>query len=147
MSKLLFKNIDETMNKLKLTGRNLGRISSLGSVVLVQAMNCIHFVKPPNLKLKTWPKQLLGYLPLAFELPNETHTFSTYSEMWRNWNIFVTGLTKKIMPFKNRQKFERKPFWIGFHWGGNFNGRKILSECDIEYWQILIWIWKNEKFE
>jgi hypothetical protein len=32
-------------------------------------MNCTHFVKQPNLKLKTWPKQLLGFLPLAFELP------------------------------------------------------------------------------
>ncbi len=32
-------------------------------------MNCAHFIKQPNLKLKTWPKQLLGFLLLAFELP------------------------------------------------------------------------------
>jgi hypothetical protein len=32
-------------------------------------MNYTHFVKQPNLKLKTRPKQLLGSLPLAFELP------------------------------------------------------------------------------
>jgi hypothetical protein len=25
--------------------------------------------KQPNLKLKTWTKQLLGYLPIAFALP------------------------------------------------------------------------------
>jgi hypothetical protein len=37
--------------------------------VFVQAMNSKHFVKRPNLKLKTQPKQLLGSLPLAFELP------------------------------------------------------------------------------
>ena len=34
-------------------------------------MNCTHFVKQPNLKLKTWPKLLLGFLPLAFELPGK----------------------------------------------------------------------------
>jgi hypothetical protein len=28
-----------------------------------------YIAKRPNLKLSTWPKQLLGYLPLAFELP------------------------------------------------------------------------------
>ncbi len=39
------------------------------SFVLVQAKNYTHFVKQPNLKLKTRPKQLLGSLPLAFELP------------------------------------------------------------------------------
>jgi hypothetical protein len=33
-------------------------------------MNYTHIVKQPNLKLKTRPKQLLGYLPLAFELPS-----------------------------------------------------------------------------
>ncbi len=37
--------------------------------MFVEAMNCIHFVKQPNLKLKTQPKQLLGSLPLAFMLP------------------------------------------------------------------------------
>jgi hypothetical protein len=35
----------------------------------MQAMNYIHFVKQPNLKLKTRPKQPLDSLPLAFELP------------------------------------------------------------------------------
>ncbi len=32
-------------------------------------MHCTHFVKQPNLELKTRPKQLLSSLPLAFELP------------------------------------------------------------------------------
>jgi hypothetical protein len=44
--------------------------SSLDSAVFVLAMNCIHFVKQPNLILKTWYKQLLGFLPLVFELPD-----------------------------------------------------------------------------
>jgi len=36
--------------------------SSLDSAVFAQAMICTHFVKRPNLKLKTRPKQLLGSL-------------------------------------------------------------------------------------
>jgi hypothetical protein len=43
-------------------------ISSLDSAVFVWATNCTHFVKQPNLKLKTRQKQLLGSLPLPFEL-------------------------------------------------------------------------------
>ncbi len=53
------------MDKLKLTGLNLAKFSSLDLSVFVQAMNCTHFVKQNNLKLKTRPKQLLGFLPLA----------------------------------------------------------------------------------
>ncbi len=57
------------MDKLKLTWQNLGRVvKSLDSAMFVQAMNYTHFVKQPNLKLKTQSKQLLGSLPLAFEL-------------------------------------------------------------------------------
>ncbi len=37
-------------------------------------MKYTHFVKQPNLKLKTRPKQLLGSLPLSFELPNVVHS-------------------------------------------------------------------------
>jgi hypothetical protein len=33
-------------------------------------MNCTHFVKQPNLKLRTSARKLLGYLPLAFKLPD-----------------------------------------------------------------------------
>ncbi len=35
----------------------------------------MNFVKQPNLKLKTWLKQLLGFLPLAFELPRQKDIF------------------------------------------------------------------------
>ncbi len=38
-------------------------------------MNCTHFVKQPNLKLKTRHKQLLGFLPLALELPAGAHVW------------------------------------------------------------------------
>jgi hypothetical protein len=58
------------MDKLKLTGLNLDRVfnSRLGRACIDQAI--VHITKQPNLKLKTQPKQLLGYLPLAFALPD-----------------------------------------------------------------------------
>jgi len=54
------------MDKLKLTGRNLGRVFNcrLGRACIGHAI--VHVTKQPNLKLKTRPKQLLGSLPLAF---------------------------------------------------------------------------------
>jgi hypothetical protein len=57
------------MDKLKLIGRNLGRVvhSRLGCTCIGHAI--VHTTKQPNLNLITRPKQLLGYLPLAFALP------------------------------------------------------------------------------
>jgi hypothetical protein len=50
------------MDKLKLIGRNLGRVfdSRLGHACKGHAIE--HVTKQPNLKLKTRPKQLLGSL-------------------------------------------------------------------------------------
>ncbi len=57
------------MDKLKLKGRNLGRVfkSRLGCFGIDKELYT--FLKQPNLKLKTRPKKLLGYLLLAFKLP------------------------------------------------------------------------------
>jgi hypothetical protein len=57
------------MDKLKLTGQNLGRVfhSRLRRTCIGHAI--VHITKQPNFKLKTGPKQLLGSLPLAFMLP------------------------------------------------------------------------------
>jgi hypothetical protein len=64
--------ISQTMDKIKLTGQNLGRVfnSRLGCACIRNVI--VHITKQPNLKLKTWPKQLLGSLPLAFVLPEQT---------------------------------------------------------------------------
>ncbi len=57
------------VDKLQITGQNLGRVYyfKYGRV------HAVHFirlgVKLPNLKLKTWPKQVLGSLPLDITLP------------------------------------------------------------------------------
>ncbi len=59
------------MDKLKLTGLNLSRVfhSRLGCACIYHAI--VHITKQPSVKLKTWPKQLLGSLPLAFALPGQ----------------------------------------------------------------------------
>ncbi len=56
------------MDKLKLTGQNLGRVFHC-KIHTCKVHAIVHITKQPNLKLKTPPKQLLGYLPLAFALP------------------------------------------------------------------------------
>jgi len=57
------------MDKLKLIGYNLGCVfnSRARHACICRALACI--AEWPNLKLKTRPKQLLGYLLLAFALP------------------------------------------------------------------------------
>jgi hypothetical protein len=51
---------------------NLGRVinSRLGRACICHAV--AYVTKQPNLKLKTRPKQLLGYLPLAFVLSTKS---------------------------------------------------------------------------
>jgi hypothetical protein len=57
------------MEKLQLTGRNLGRVYNLRNGCL-HAMHLLYYgVKLSNLKLKTRPKQLLGSLSLDMALP------------------------------------------------------------------------------
>jgi hypothetical protein len=49
---------------------------------------CSHEAKLPNLMLKTWPEQLLSFLPLDIMLPGITDGFMYYSLM----NINDIGL-------------------------------------------------------
>ncbi len=50
------------MDKLQLTGQNLGRILNFRSGHLHAATFLVLTVKLANLQFKTWPKQLLGSL-------------------------------------------------------------------------------------
>jgi hypothetical protein len=58
------------MAKLQLTGQNLGQVFTFRRGHLHAATFSVLSVKPPILQLKTWPKQLLGSLPLVIALPN-----------------------------------------------------------------------------
>ncbi len=61
-------------------GQTLAYRTSLGRVFNFRS-DCIHHTmhlrpgvaKQPNLELKTWPKQLLGSLPLVITLPLEPY--------------------------------------------------------------------------
>ncbi len=57
------------MDKLQLTGRNLGRVFNSRSGCINAMHLCCYEAKQPKVKLKTRPKQLLGSLPIAFVLP------------------------------------------------------------------------------
>ncbi len=56
------------MDKLKLTGRNLGRVYN-SKLRHAYAIALAYITNWPNVKLKTRPKPVLGSLPLAFALP------------------------------------------------------------------------------
>jgi hypothetical protein len=60
------RNMIGAMDKLQLTGRNLGRVFNSRSGCMCALHLSGYKTKWPNLKLSTRPKQLLGYLPLAF---------------------------------------------------------------------------------
>ncbi len=60
------------MDKLQLTGQNLGGVFNFRSGHLHSGHLWCYPVKLPNLKLKTRPKQLLGFLPLDIALPDGT---------------------------------------------------------------------------
>jgi len=61
------------MDKLQATGQNLGRVfNSRSGRVHAMQLQCPE-AKLTNLKLKTWPKQLLCYLPLEIALNAYSH--------------------------------------------------------------------------
>jgi hypothetical protein len=61
-----------TMDKLKLTGRALGRVYNFRSGCMCTIHLLLGVAIQPNLELKTQPKLVLGSLPLAFTLPAVT---------------------------------------------------------------------------
>jgi hypothetical protein len=93
------------MDKLKLTGRTLGRVFNSRRVCM-HAMHLLSSVAiQPNLELKTQPKQLLGYLPLDIALPIIVY----YSFQFKLFSLIT-----KFQPPKGNQKltgykeFDRK---------------------------------------
>jgi len=69
---------------LQLTGQNLGRVFNFRSGHLHVAHLWCYQVKLPNLKLKTRPKQPLGYLPLDFAFPIFLLSLKTSAKHFRN---------------------------------------------------------------
>jgi hypothetical protein len=67
---ILYCLLVKTVDKLQLTGQNLGRVFNFRSGHLHFATFLSFSVKLPNLHMKTQPKQLLGSLPLVIALPH-----------------------------------------------------------------------------
>ncbi len=77
---LRYTAITWAMDKLKLTGRALGQVLNFRSGCMHHTMHLRPGVaKPPNLELKTRPKELLGSLPLVIVLPAWADFYPNYS--------------------------------------------------------------------
>ncbi len=117
------------MEKLELTGRNLGRVfNSRSGCVGVMQLHCSE-TKLPNLMLKTRPKQLLGSLPLDIALPGSF------------WGVILAFCFRLILFRSNA--FEvltmfRKKIWQTFlvfiYWY-----HRIKTDKKIEYRSKLKW--------
>ncbi len=63
------------MEKLQLTGKNLGQVFNFRSGCFHADTFLMSSEKMPNLQLKIWPKQLLVSLQLVIALPRLLHVF------------------------------------------------------------------------
>jgi hypothetical protein len=76
----VFTDISQNIHeqKLKLTGQNLGLVFNSRSGRMLTTRLLPSLPKLPALKLNTRPKQLLGYLPLAFSLTKTADRLSPF---------------------------------------------------------------------
>ncbi len=65
------KTLNKAIDKLQPRGLNLGRVFNYRCGCASTQMNKCTSWKQPNLQLKTWPKKVLGSLPLAFVFPSK----------------------------------------------------------------------------
>jgi hypothetical protein len=77
-----------SMDKLKATGQNLGRVFILRRGHLHSANFLWYQVKLPNLKQKTWQKQLIGSHPLDVTLPVTSNKLG-FLNILQNTNIII----------------------------------------------------------
>jgi hypothetical protein len=84
------------MDKLQLTGQNLGWFSNS----ICDGVHDVYFlcnrVQLPNLKLTTWPKQHLDLGPLDIELP--TSAYLVFLQLMKKmFDIIFNWLRKKFL--------------------------------------------------
>jgi hypothetical protein len=88
-----------TMDKLQLTGKNLGRVFNLRFDHLDAEHFWCYQVKLPNLNSKTRLKQLLGSLPLVIALPGITHHHHQCGYIFIFFNEFSNPATGRSSTF------------------------------------------------
>ncbi len=89
-SNKLFVSLENViMDTLQLAGQNLGRVFNFRRGHLHAAHLWCYLVKLPNLKLKTWHKQLLGSLPLDIALPRYTKVLSMKNHRHKIYRLVI----------------------------------------------------------
>ncbi len=126
------------MDKLHLTGQNLGRVfnSRLGCAWICRSI--AYVTKQSNLKFKTRPKQLLGSLLTAFALPSVAY-HSHPSPMLQVTDSDLRPIVFRTLHFLlNLRICSMSLCYISV-------GSKCLSGTNtIAYWSELYKLWKNE---
>jgi hypothetical protein len=90
------------MDKLQLTGQNLGRVFNFRFGHLHAEHFWCNQVKLPFLKLKTRPKHFLGYLRLVIALPNLFHRHERMDRLLIGTGVHLTLVLKKLTTFEYR---------------------------------------------
>ncbi len=111
------------MDKLQLTGPNLGRVFSNWSGRVCATLSCCFWAKLPNLKLKSRTKQLLDSLPFRPFLNIKICGLFKFLRWfcWTRFNWFiinsfgVDGIKFFILPLmlKNTTAYSGYPYWGG----------------------------------
>ncbi len=121
-----------TMDKLQLIGWNLGRVfNSRSSCVRATQLHCFE-KKLPNLMLKTWPRQLLGSLPIDIVLPGSTNYGQTEKMSSKLKRCYKLGAfsTKDV---RCNIKAKNGPFWKVQKRNSWFLGRCDTQHKDIQH--------------
>ncbi len=89
--------LDQSMDKLQLTGRALGQVFNFRSGCCVHTMHLLPGAAiQPNLELKTRPKLVLGSLPLAFALPDQSKAGRDIKKIKCNSGFLHSGLERVV---------------------------------------------------
>jgi hypothetical protein len=100
------------MDKLQLTGQNLGRVFNSRSDCMSGMHLYCYEAKQLNLKLKTQPKQLLGSLPIVFALPVLVNDpFQTETEWLLNLKILADTVNLQKVNLSIKLHFGKLTFW------------------------------------
>ncbi len=85
--------LNSSMDKLQITGQNLGRVFNSKSGCMYPMHLCCCEAKLPSLKLKTWPNHLVGYLPLDIALTNSNKSFVVHAQTNQSTKISFQKLS------------------------------------------------------
>ncbi len=89
------RQFEETLHKLKLARQNLGRVYNFRCRRAFVPYTSFWTAKLPSLKWKNKPKQLLGYLPFTFALPQRNPGIFQFLSYLKFPRLDVTNFSNK----------------------------------------------------